>query len=666
MRRYAPIFLRKLSYNNLKGLVHAKDCHEQFSISFGDQAFCLSTRSHVWECEEGKHIDAIRIPHDGELLLKDRGFRTSQQVLELVQRGCLQPDPFLYNRLLKECVELGDLREGRNVHAHVLNSEFKEDIATQNSIIDMYAKCGELGEAQKCFDEMPTKDIVTWTTMIIAYTKNGRLKEGLSLFPKMLHYGLKPNNFTFSSLLKASGAITNAKHGMHIHAFCIKYNCESDVYVGTSVVDMYARCGYMDEAQSIFDRLVCRNEVSWNALIVGYVREDRGEEALKLFQRMKREDFEPSDFTYSIVLNACASAGVFDQGKWMHVHVIKSGMRLVAFVGNTLLHMYAKCGSIEDAEKVFTRLTERDVVSWNSLLTGYAQHGLGHKCLKQFKNMLKSGIEPNAVTFLCLLTACSHAGLLEQGQYYISMMRRYGIEPNNEHHVTVVDLLGRAGKLDQAMNYIKGMPIQPVAEIWKCLLSACRTHRNLDLGVYAAERVFELDPYDSGPYVILANIYALSGRRNDVAKVRKMMQQCSVRKEPACSWVEVENAVHLFVADDDTHPQSKEIYEKWESISSKIKEIGYVPDTSQVLLFVKECEREAKLQHHSEKLALAFACLHTLPKSTIRINKNIRVCSDCHLAFKFASMVLEREIIVRDTNRFHHFRNGSCSCGDYW
>ncbi|XP_021720346.1 pentatricopeptide repeat-containing protein At3g24000, mitochondrial-like [Chenopodium quinoa] len=665
MRRCAPFCLRKLSYNDLRGFVPVKECHEHFWGSFGAQAVRLSTEFNVLGCEEGRHVDVFQRTHHRDLL-KSSDVKTSQQARKLVERGCLQPDPLFYNRLLKKCVELGDLREGRIIHALVLTSEFKDDIFILNNIINMYVKCGSLGEARICFDEMPAKDTFTWTTMIVAYTQNGRPEAGLSMIPKMLHLGLKPNNFTFSILLKASGAISSAKHGMHIHTLCIKYGCDSNVYVGTSLVDMYARCGLIDEAQSIFDGLVSKNEVSWNALIAGHARKDRGEEALKLFQSMKREDFDPSDFTYSTVLNACASAGILEQGKWIHAHVIKCGVKLTDFVGHTLLHMYAKCGSIEDAEKVFARLVERDVVSWNSILTGYAQHGLGHKSLEQFDIMLKTGMQPNAITFLCLLTSCSHAGFVEQGQYYFEMMKTYGLEPKIEHYVTIVDLLGRAGKLDQALKFIRDMPVKPVAEIWKCLLGACRMHRNMELGVYAAEQTFDLDPYDSGPYVILANMYALAGRRNDVAKVRKMMKDSRVRKEPACSWVEIENAVHVFVADDDTHPQSKEIYDMWESISAKIKEIGYVPDTSHVLLFLEDHEREAKLQHHSEKLALAFACLNTPPKSTIRIKKNIRVCGDCHLAFKFASTVIERDIIVRDTNRFHHFRNGSCSCGDYW
>lgn len=401
-------------------------------------------------------------------------------------------------------------------------------------------------------------------------------------------------------------------------------------------------------------------------MIAGHARKGEGEHALSMFQEMQRADFKPTHFTYSSVFSVCASTGSLEQGKWIHAHVIKSGGKLVSFVGNTLLYMYAKSGSIEDAKKVFDRLVKQELVSWNSMLTGYAQHGLGKESVQWFEEMLRIGIEPNLVTFLCVLSACSHAGLLDEGLYYFELMKKHVIEPQVSHYVTIVDLLGRAGLLDRALKFIREMPIEPTAAVWKALLGACRMHKNMELGAYAAEHVFELDPYDSGPHVLLSNIYASAGRWGDVAKVRRMMKESGVKKEPACSWVEIENAVHLFVANDDAHPQREDIYRKWEEISGKIKEIGYVPDTSHVLLFVDQHEREVKLQYHSEKLALAFALLKTPPSSPIQIKKNIRVCGDCHSAIKFVSKLVDREIIVRDTNRFHHFHDGLCSCRDYW
>ncbi|XP_021977025.1 pentatricopeptide repeat-containing protein At3g24000, mitochondrial [Helianthus annuus] len=588
------------------------------------------------------------------------------RVLDLIDQGVLEPDGKLYNQLLNKCTQLGKIKEGKLVHNHFLKSRFKHYMVIQNTALNMYAKCGCLDDARQVFDKMPVKDMVTWTAMITGYSQNEKPEEALVLFPEMLRAEMKPNHFTFSSLLKAAGARTDEREGEQIHGFCLKYGYDLNVYVGSALVELYCRYERMNEAHFVFDGLVDKNEVSWNSLIAAHARKSEGDKALRVFQRMQRHDFKPTHFTYSSIFSACASTGSLEQGKWIHAHMVKSGLKLIAFIGNTLLDMYAKSGSFDDAIRVFDRLVKPDVVSWNSMLTAYAQHGLGEKTLDHFEKMKKTGIEPNSVTFLCVLTACSHGGLLDKGQYYFELMKKVNIEPDVSHYVTMVDLLGRAGQLDHALNFINELPIKPTSAIWGALLGACRMHKNMELGAYAAERVFELDPYDSGPHILLYNIYASAGKWNEASKVRKFMKEIGVKKEPACSWVDIENSVHMFVANDDNHPMQNEINKMWGKISEKIKEIGYVPDTSHVLLYVDEQEREVKLQFHSEKLALAFALLKTPPGSTIRIKKNIRVCGDCHSAFKYASLVVEREIILRDTNRFHHFYRGSCSCGDYW
>lgn len=601
---------------------------------------------------------------DKDLLRKST--KSGLYVLDLLDSCALEPNATLYNQLFRKCTRFGKLREGRIAHAHFARSEFSQYLVVQNTVLNMYAKCGSLDEARKVFDEMVSRDMVSWTVLITGYAQSDRPSKALVLFPEMLRLGLQPNQFTFSSLLKAAGAVPNEGDGRQVQGVVIKCGFHSNVYVGSSLVDMYVRCGLIGEARFAFDSLTSKNEVSWNALIAGHARKGEGENAIGLFVKMQRESFRPTPFTYSSIFGACASTGALEQGKWVHTHMIKSGQELASFVGNTLLDMYAKSGSIEDAIKIFNRLRRRDVVSWNSMLTGCAQHGLGEETVQRFEQMLRVGIEPNAVTFLCVLTACSHAGLIDRGKYYFELMTKYKVEPDVSHYVTVVDLYGRAGQLDRAKEFIEGLPIEPTAAVWGALLGACRMHKNMELGAYAADRVFELDPHDSGPHVILYNMYASVGRLNDAARVKRMMRESGVKKEPACSWVEIENAVHVFMANDDAHPLREEIYKKWEEVNRKIKEIGYVPDASHVLFFADQEEREVKLQYHSEKLALSYALITTLPQSMIRIKKNIRVCGDCHSAFKFVSKVEEREIILRDKNRFHHFRNGICSCGDYW
>ncbi|GMH16062.1 hypothetical protein Nepgr_017903 [Nepenthes gracilis] len=562
-------------FENRKWFTIRKLSHQQLIAALVSSNSCPYTESFTLDCEEGL-LDASSTFQDKYQLCGSPNVGRGVHVLKPIDRGSREPSFPHYHTLLKSCTQLSDLRGGRVVHAHVFKSEFNNDIIICNSILNMYARCGSFHEARKLFDEMPSKDMVTWTAMITAYSQNDRPDEALVLFPQMLRLGLIPNEFTFSSLLKASGAITSSKHGVQIHAVLFKYGCNLNVYATTSLLDMYARCAHMDEAQLIFEGLMSKNDVSWNAMIAGHARKDEGEKALHLFRMMQRENFVPTHFTYSSIFIACASIGALEQGKWVHAHMIKLGGKLITFLGHTLIHMYAKSGSIEDAEKVFERLVKQDVVSWNSILSGYTQHGFGKKTVKRFEDMLNTGFEPNTITFLCVLTACSRAGLLEEGHYYFDLMKKYNLEPEVEHYVSIVDLLGRAGLFDRAHRFIEEMSVEPTAAVWGALLGACRMHKNMKLGAYAAERVFQLDLHDSGPHVILSNIYASAGKWHDVAK-----------------------------------------------------------------------EREAKLQYHSEKLALAFALLNTPPGSTIRIKKNIRVCGDCHSAIKFAS-----KIIIKDLTYF--------------
>ncbi|KAL6552890.1 hypothetical protein OROHE_008254 [Orobanche hederae] len=620
---------------------------------------------HCPVSEEPNNLDQF----SGVILEKDllrKAPNGNLLVLDLIHRGAIEPDARWYLELFKKCTDRGKLKEGQMVHTHFLASGHHRNVALQNTVINMYAKCGDMEMARKVFDGMTDRDMVSYTMLVTGYSQCSEFKEALLLYLDMLKMGFQPNEFTFGSGLKSAGSMQSEVMGRGIHGSCLKSGYEGNVYVGSALVDMYARCKRMKEAEVIFDGLNSKNEVSWNALIAAYAREGQGHNAVSLFSGMKRGGFEPTHFTYSSIFAACASNGASEQGKWVHADMVKSGMKLVAFVGNTLLDMYGKAGSIDDAKRVFYRLVKKDLVSWNSMLTAYAQHGLGHEAVDFFEEMRGAGVQPNEITFLCVLNACSHAGLLDKGLYYFNLMRKYKIEPDITHYVAIVDLFGRSGRLDRALSFIKKMTIQPTAAVWKALLGSCRMHKNVELGVYAAERVFELDPHDSGPHMLLSNIYASAGRLSDAARVRKMMNESGVKKEPACSWVEIGNVVHVFVANDDTHPQREEIRKMWDELRNEIMKIGYVPDTSHVLWFVDEREREERLQYHSEKLALAFSLLNTPPGTPVLIKKNIRVCGDCHTAFRFVSKLVDRKIILRDTNRFHHFRNGWCSCRDYW
>lgn len=283
------------------------------------------------------------------------------------------------------------------------------------------------------------------------------------------------------------------------------------------------------------------------------------------------------------------------------------------------------------------------------------------------KFVLIAGIIPDEVTFLAILTACSHSGNVDQGlSFFESMKLEYSIEPTMKHYAVIVDLLGRAGRLDEALRFIQSMPINPDFVIWGALFCACRAHRNIEMAEFTAEKLLRLEPKHPGSYVFLSNVYAAVGRWEDVERVRTLMKTKGVEKDPGWSYIEVEGQVHSFVAGDHAHERAEEISRKLEEITRSAKQEGYMPETAWVLHNIEEEEKEDALGSHSEKLALAFGLISTALGSTIRIVKNLRVCGDCHSMMKYASKLSRREIVLRDIKRFHHFKDGACSCGDYW
>lgn len=584
-----------------------------------------------------------------------------------ILREAITVDYNVYGILLKWCVSSRALVEGRQVHAHTIISGFSSILFIGNNVVNMYAKCERIEDARKVFDRMPQREAITWTTIVTGYAQNGPAEEALKLFGQMHRARMRLNEFTFASVVKAGAEIAALGEGRQVHASILKTGFDSDIFVGSALVDMYSKCRVVEEARQVFDRMPERNVVSWSGMIAGYALNGKDEEALKVFWQALMMGLRPNDFTFSTVLSVCANITALDQGRQVHCLSLKSGFDSYTFVGSSLVGMYAKCGCIKEAGRLFDKLPQRNLAAWNAMIIGCAQHGLTKEALELFSEIEMTGMKPNDVTFLCVLFACSHAGLVDEGQqYFNSMSRDYGITPRGEHYACMVDILGRSGRLKEADEFIKQMPCEPIASLWGALLGACRMHGNMELGKLAAEKLFELDPHNSGTHVLLSNIYAAAGRWEDAAKVRKMMRERGVKKETGLSWIGVKNKVHTFVSDDNLHPQAKEIYAKLKTLNEQMEAAGYVPDTKFVLHDVQEEQKGALLSFHSEKLAVAFGLISTPMETTIRIMKNLRMCGDCHNAIKFISKVVKREIVVRDTNRFHHFKDGVCSCRDYW
>lgn len=301
------------------------------------------------------------------------------------------------------------------------------------------------------------------------------------------------------------------------------------------------------------------------------------------------------------------------------------------------------------------------------MIGAYGYHGRGREALNVFSMMLSNGLEPNSITFVSLLYACSHSGMVEDGLQLFSLMQeKYGLKPNVKHFTCVVDLFGRSGRLSEATNLIENMNVEKDEGVWGALLGACRIHGHVELAEKAARSLIELQPENPGHYVLLANIYARAGRWEEVARTRELMTHRRLKKVPGWTWTEVDNMIHRFSVGDHTHPRSREIYEKLKCLLEELEAAGYVPDTNYVLHDVDEEHKRGILFTHSEKLATTFALMATPEGTPITIMKNLRVCGDCHTFIKFVSIAKKRSIIVRDTNRFHHFEEGICSCADYW
>ncbi|KAF5750680.1 putative pentatricopeptide repeat-containing protein [Tripterygium wilfordii] len=572
-----------------------------------------------------------------------------------------------YNALLDECVNRRALRHGQRVHAHMIKTHYLPSVYLRNRLIIFYSKCECLDNARQVLDEMPEKNVVSWTAMISAFSQGGLASESLSLFLQMLKS--EPNEFTFATVLTSCLDASGLELGRQIHSLIIKKNFDSHIFVGSSLLDMYAKSGEIHAARGVFECLPERDVVSCTAIISGYAQLNLDEEAIELFRRLQREGMSSNYVTYVSVLTALSGLAALKYGKQVHGHVLRCKLPFYVILQNSLIDMYSKCGSLTYARRTFDNMPERTVISWNAILVGYSKHGMAKEVVELFKLMREENrVKPDSVTFLAVLSGCSHGGMEDRGlEFFNEMMSgKDGFEPETEHYGTVVDLLGRAGRVGEALEFIKKMPFKPHAAIWGSLLGACRLHSNLEIGEFVGRRLLEIEPENAGNYVILSNLYASVGRWEEVKTVRHLMKEKAVIKEPGRSWVEVDQTLHTFHASDRSHPRREEVFAKVRKLSARMKQAGYVPDLSCVLHDVDEEQKEKILLGHSEKLALAFGLMATRDRVPVLVIKNLRICVDCHNFAKSVSMVYGREVSLRDKNRFHHIAGGICSCGDYW
>ncbi|KAG0610284.1 hypothetical protein M758_7G053600 [Ceratodon purpureus] len=555
----------------------------------------------------------------------------------------------------------------KEVHNHALNAGLDSGLRVGSALVHMYAKSGSLEDARKVFDRMVTRDVITWNVMIGGLAEQGHGHEAFSLFLKMKQGGFTPDAITFASLLNpnsSEGALGWVKEA-HRHA--LKAGLGSNVRVGTAFFHMYAKISKYDEARKLFDRMVDRDVMTWNVIIGLVAEQGLGYEALSLLLQMQRGGVVPTATTFVNILNPRVRVGGVEWVTEVHRHASEAGFESDIRVGNSLIHMCAKSGSIEEALRQFNKMVDRDLFTWNVMIGGLADHGLGREALQMFQQMMAHDVRPDGITHVAVLSACSHAGLVEEGRHHFkAMTQEYDFTPTVMHYNCMVDLLGRAGHLEEARLFIDNMPIEPNAVTWRTLLGACRVHNDVELAEFAAEEVLKREPEDLSGYLTLSNIYRAAGKWEEMPRLRSMVRGRGIRKEPGHSWIEVNNKIHSFVVGDISHAETEEIYAELKLVTEKLKGEGYIPDTQVILRDIGEEEKEVALCSHSERLAIAYGLMHIPPGKPIRIFKNLRVCKDCHTATKLISKVTGREIVARDASRFHHFKDGMCTCGDYW
>ncbi|CAN8247906.1 unnamed protein product [Cochlearia groenlandica] len=610
----------------------------------------------------------------------------------------------LVSSLISKLDDCNGLDEIKQVHGHVIRKGLDQSCYIITKLIRTLTKLNVPMDPypRRVIEPVHYRNPFLWTAMIRGYANQGKFFEAISMYGSMRKEGLTPVSFTFSALLKACGSLRYLNLGRQFHAQTFRLRGFCVVYVGNAMIDMYVKCGSIDCARKVFDEMPERDVISWTELIAAYARDGNMESASELFEslptkdmvawtamvtgfahnakpqkaleyfdRMEKSGILADEVTVVGFISACAQLGASKYAERAVDVACKSGYSPSdhVVIGSALIDMYSKCGNVEEALHVFESMSYKNVFSYSSMILGLAIHGRAQEALDMFHYMAtQTAIKPNAVTFVGVLTACSHAGLVDQGRKLFALMHQtFCIEPTRDHYTCMVDLLGRTGRLQEALDLTETMSVKPHGGVWGALLGACRIHNNPDIAEIAAKHLFELEPDIIGNYILLSNIYASAGDWGGVLTVRKLIKEKGLKKTPAVSWVVDNNGqTHNFFPGNTNHPNSNKIQETLEELVERLTVLGYEPDLSSVLYDVNDNEKRSILISHTEKLALAFSLLTTSRDSTIKIMKNLRICQDCHTFMRLASEITGRVIIVRDNMRFHHFKSGGCSCGEFW
>ncbi|KAG8369255.1 hypothetical protein BUALT_Bualt15G0132500 [Buddleja alternifolia] len=577
--------------------------------------------------------------------------------------------------LLHKCTTFSHIKQ---LHAHIILTGLFHLYHSRSKFLDFCttsSAAGNLPYAAAVFRCIALPLTNDWNAIIRGHAQSHYPINAITCYLSMSRAPCNPDALTFSFFLKACARALAGTEAFQMHARVLKSGCDADVLLQTTLLDSYAKCGDLNNARKLFDEMSKRDIASWNALISGLAQGNRPYEALKLFNKMRegnngdRSVMMPNEVTVLGALSACSQLGAIKEGDKVYDYIKRNCLDENVIVCNAVIDMYAKCGLVEQAYSVFQGMRcSRSIITWNTMIMAFAMDGDGMKALYLYNCMAGGGAgpTPDDVTYLAALCACNHAGMVDEGVRLFNLMDKDGVSKNVKHYGSVVDLLGRAGRLNEAFKIIESMPVFPDVVLWQTLLGASKTYGNVEMAEKASRKLVEMGSSTCGDFVLLSNVYAAHERWNDVGRVREVMKTRDVKKVPGFSYTEMNGVIYQFFNGDKSHPNWKEIYRKLEEISFRIREFGYEPETSYVLHDIGHEEKENALSYHSEKLAMAFGLISTDDRSPININKNLRICGDCHVVIKLVSKLYDREIIVRDRTRFHRFKEGSCSCRDYW
>lgn len=508
--------------------------------------------------------------------------------------GESRPDHFTYPVLIKVCADLELSRLGLMILGHVFKLGLELVSHVHNASIHMFACFGEMENARKAFDESPVRDLVSWNSLINGYKKMGQAEKAIEVYKMMESEGIDADYVTMIALVSSCAMLGSLKLGREFYGYIIDNGVRMTVPLANTLIDMFSKCGDVHEARMIFDRMEKRTIVSWTTMISGYARSGlldvarklfdkmdekdvvlwnamiggsvhakRAQDALALFQEMQTSSTKPDEITMIHCLSACSQLGALDVGVWIHRYIEKHNLSLNVALGTSLIDMYAKCGNISEARSVFHGMKTRNSLTYTSIIGGLALHGDASTAISYFNEMIYAGIAPDEITFIGLLSACCHAGMIQAGRDYFSQMKsRFNLNPQLKHYSVMVDLLGKAGLLEEAEKLMETMPMEADAAVWGALFFGCKMHRDVVMGEKAAKKLLELDPGDSGIYVLLDKMYGEANMWEDARKARRMMNERGVEKKtPGYSSIKVNGVYFEFIVRDKSRPESEKIYD---------------------------------------------------------------------------------------------------------